>query len=139
MFKARYSSAGSQTNPVTHKSEAYSTEIIIQGDFNGQVFNVNENGEVPIAVDLTATSDYFPDNNGSLTCNTCQVQNFNVTSHTIVGLSLETLEVFEYESNPGGTWNREPGSLIGFDIINKTAAWHGDAQHTRTRGHPPHN
>ena len=134
MFKARYSSAGSQTNPYTHQTEAYSTDIIIQGDFNGQVFNVNENGEVPIAVNLSATSDYFPDNTGSLTCNTCQVLDFNVTSHTIVGLSLETLEVFEYESNPGGTWNREPGGLIGFDIINKTAAWHGDAQHTRMGG-----
>lgn len=134
MFKARYSSAGSQTNPATHQTEAYNTEIIIQGDFNGQVFNVNENGEVPIAIDLSATSDNYPNYTGSLTCNTCQVQNFNVTSHTIVGLSLETLEVFEYESNPGGTWNRDPGSLIGFDIINKTAAWHGDAQHTRMGG-----
>lgn len=134
MFKARYSSAGSQTNPSTHQTEAYSTEIIIQGDFNGQVFNVNENGEVPIAIDLTATSDNYPNYTGSLTCNTCQVQGFNVTSHTIVGLSLETLEVFEYENNPGGTWNRDPGSLIGFDIINKTAAWHGDAQHTRMGG-----
>lgn len=134
MFKARYSSAGSQTNPVTHQTEAYSTEIIIQGDFNGQVFNVNENGEVPIAINLSATSDNYPNYTGSLTCNTCQVIGFNVTSHTIVGLSLETLEVFEYESNPGGTWNRDPGSLIGFDIFNKTAAWHGDAQHTRMGG-----
>lgn len=134
MFKARYSSAGSQTNPATHQTEAYNTEIIIQGDFNGQVFNVNENGEVPIAIDLSATSDNYPNYTGSLTCNTCQVRGFNVTSHTIVGLSLETLEVFEYESNPGGTWNRDPGSLIGFDIINKTASWHGDAQHTRMGG-----
>ena len=134
MFKARYSSAGSQTNPATHQTEAYSTEIIIQGDFNGQVFNVNENGEVPIAIDLSATSDNYPNYTGSLTCNTCQVQNFNVTSHTIVGLSLETLEVFEYESNPGGTWNRDPGSLIGFDIIDKMASWHGEAQHARMGG-----
>lgn len=134
MFKARYSSAGSQTNPATQQTESYSTEIIIQGDFNGQVFNVSENGEVPIAIDLSATSDNYPNYTGSLTCNTCQVQNFNVTSHTIVGLSLETLEVFEYESNPGGTWNRDPGSLIGFDIINKTATWHGEAQHTRMGG-----
>lgn len=134
MFKARYSSAGSQTNPDTQETEAYSTEIIIQGDFNGQVFNVNENGEVPIAIDLSAASDHYPDHTGSLTCNTCQVQGFNVTSHTIVGLSLQTLEVFEYESNPGGTWNRDPGSLIGFNIHDKTQSWHGTADFTRMGG-----
>lgn len=134
MFKARYSSAGSQTNPSTQQTEYYSTEIIIQGDFNGQIFNVTENGEVPIAIDLSATSDNYPNYTGSLTCNTCQVQNFNYNSHTIVGLSLETLEVFEYESSPGAEWARDPGSLIGFDIINKYTPSHGEAQHTRMGG-----
>ena len=133
MFRRIYTASGSQTNPITHETKSFSTEIKIQGDFNGQIFNVNENGEVPIAVNMSVLSDYSQ-HSGYLVCNTCQVQNFNVSSHTIVGLSLEKLEAYLYERNPTADWQKYPGSLVGFDITNKGVAREGEAHFTRMGG-----
>jgi hypothetical protein len=133
MFKRKYTASGSQTNPNTHVTESFLTDITIQGDFNGQIFNVNENGEVPIAVNMSVLSDYSQ-YSGELICNTCQVQGFNITSHTIVGLSLETLESYLYERNPTAEWQKYPGSLIGFDITNKGVTREGEARSTRMGG-----
>lgn len=134
MYKVQFRSADSQENPFTHQTESYSTVINLQGDFNGQVYNVDENGLVPIAVRLSASSDHYPDHTGTLICTRCQVQNFNVTSHTIVGLSIENLTVYEYESNPDADWAKDPGSLIGFNITNTGRGKPGEAQHTRMGG-----
>ena len=134
MFKRVFRSADSQENPYTHQTESYSSVITIQGDFNGQVYNVDENGLVPIAITLSAMSDHYPDHTGELVCTRCQVQNFNYNSHTIVGLSLETLEVYEYESNPDADWAKDPGSLIGFNITNTGRGRPGEAAHTKMGG-----
>lgn len=134
MFKKLFHSAGSQTNPYTQQSEGYSSDIIIQGDFNGQIFNVSEDGLVPIAVSMDASSDYFPQNSGTLRCNQCKVTGFTVTSHTIVGLSLETLEVYEYENNPQADWQKNPGALIGFNITDTGVGRGGEAHLTRMGG-----
>lgn len=134
MFKKLYHSAESQTNPYTHKSEAYSSDIIIQGDFNGQIFNVTEEGLVPIAVSIDTSSDHYPQNSGTLRCTQCKVEGFNVNSHTIVGLSLETLEVYKYENNPQADWAKEPGALIGFNITGTGVGRVGEAHFTRMGG-----
>ena len=134
MFKKLFHSAGSQENPYTHQSEDYTSDIYIQGDFNGQIFNVSPEGLVPIAVTMDATSDYFPQHSGTLRCNQCKVDSFNVTSHTIVGLSLETLEVYEYENNPQADWAKNPGGLIGFNITDTGVGRTGQAHLTRMGG-----
>ena len=72
----------------------YSSTVTIQGDFNGQIYNVAEDKTVPIAVNMSVNSDHSPIGNGYMRCTRCKVS-VNTTSRTIVGLSIEHLEKWE--------------------------------------------
>ena len=112
MYRQEFSVTGNGVNPDTSKKETYSTAIIIQGDFNGDIYNVSPDKTIPMAINMSVTSDYFPNNHGSLSCNRCKVE-ANTTSRTIVGLSIEHLHTLSYYI--GGDADC-PGGLVGFNI-----------------------
>lgn len=102
MFRRSWSISGGEG------TSFYSSTVTIQGDFNGQIYNVAEDKTVPIAVNMSMSSDHSIYANGYMTCTRCKVS-VNTTSRTIVGLSLEHL----------GTWESgDPTSagVIGFNL-----------------------
>lgn len=104
MFKRMWSVAGGGEN------DPYVSTITIQGDFNGQVYNVADDKTVPIAVNMSVSSNHSDIGNGYMHSSRCKV-GVDTNEHTIVGLSLEHL----------GTWTSvDPvdAGVIGFNLNN---------------------
>lgn len=104
MFKRIWEIAGGGEN------DPYVSTITIQGDFNGQIYNVAEDKTVPIAVNMSVSSDHSVIGNGYMRSTRCKV-GVDTNVHTIVGLSIEHL----------GTWtSTDPvdAGVIGFNLNN---------------------
>lgn len=95
MFKREFSVSGGSGN------DAYSTSLVIQGDFDGNVFNLSSDNTIPLGVSASCSSKYFP-NKGSLTSNRCKVNGSNLNPRTaIFGFSMERFGTAS-KTNPDG-------------------------------------
>lgn len=104
MFKRIWSVSGGEGDTF------YSSSVTIQGDFNGQIYNVAGDKSVPIGVNMTVQSDHSEFGNGYMNCERCKVS-VDTTDRTIVGLSIEHLE----------TWvGIDPSAgVIGFNVAEQ--------------------
>lgn len=83
MFKREFSVNGGSGD------DAFSTSLVIQGDFDGNVFNLSSDNTIPLGVSASCSSHYFP-NSGGLTSNRCKVTGNNLNPSTaIFGFSME--------------------------------------------------
>ena len=129
MYRQEFGVTGQWDNPNTHKTEKYSTAIIIQGDFNGDIYNVAADKTIPMAINMSVRSDYFPNTGGAMSCNRCKVE-ANTTSRTIVGLSIEHLNTLSYYIGGGD----RPGGLVGFNIRGSDEYAQFQPEHTSMGG-----
>lgn len=97
MFRRDFSVSGGSGQ------DEFVTSLIIQGDFDGVVFNVASDGTIPLSVNANCTSEYFPDNNGALVSTRCHVDYNGISSDTaIMGISLEHFGTESRVDPPGG-------------------------------------
>lgn len=95
MFKREFSVSGGSGN------DAFSTSLVIQGDFDGNVFNLSSDNTIPLGVSASCSSEYFS-NIGGLTSNRCKVYGNNLNPSTsIFGFSMEHFGTAS-RTNPDG-------------------------------------
>ena len=129
MYRQEFGVNGVWRNPNTHKDETYRTAIIIQGEFNGDIYNVAADKTIPMAINMSVKSDYFPSTGGAMSCNRCKVE-ANTTNRTIVGLSIEHLNTLSYHIGGGD----RPGGLVGFNIQGSDEYAQFQPEHTPMGG-----
>lgn len=97
MFRQEYTVSGGTGR------DSFSTSLIIQGDFDGNVFNVASDRTIPLAISGSCSSEYYPDNSGGITSNRCRVEYNNIDPDTtIMGISLEHFGTETNTSPEGG-------------------------------------
>ena len=97
MFRTFYSVAGGSGR------DSYSTELYITGDFDGTIYNVASDNTIPLSINGSCSSDYFPNNSGSLTSNRCRIDTGGFDYRTaICGISLERFGSIAYQNPDGG-------------------------------------
>lgn len=96
MFRREFSVSGGSGN------DAFSTSLVIQGDFDGNVFNLSSDNTIPLGVNGSCSSHYFS-NSGGLTSNRCKVNGNNLNPSTaIFGFSMEHFGTASKTSPDGG-------------------------------------
>ena len=96
MFRREFSVSGGTGN------DAFSTSLVIQGDFDGNVFNVSSDNTIPLGISASCSSHYYP-NNGGITSNRCKVNYTNLDrSRAIFGFSMEHFGSATKTSPDGG-------------------------------------
>lgn len=96
MFKREFSVSGGSGN------DAFSTSLVIQGDFDGNVFNLATDNTIPLGVSASCSSKYFS-NSGGLTSIRCKVNGNNLNPSTaIFGFSMEHFGTASRTSPDGG-------------------------------------
>lgn len=96
MFKREFSVSGGSGN------DAFSTTLVIQGDFDGNVFNLSSDNTIPLGVSASCSSEYFS-NSGGLTSTRCKVNGSNLNPSTsIFGFSMEHFGTDTRTSPDGG-------------------------------------
>lgn len=90
---------------------AFSTNLTIEGDFNGVVHNVDDELCVPIGMKINVTSEYsqYAGYMNSLKCKTSFTQSNR--ENAIVGLSIEHFGSYLYQNPEGG--------LVGVNIVKR--------------------
>ena len=86
----------------------FETSLTIEGDFNGQIFNVDEDLCVPIGMSINVTSEYYQ-YSGYLRSPRCKTSfNSGNRENAIVGMSIEHFGSYDYLNPEGG--------LVGVNI-----------------------
>lgn len=103
MFKREFSVSGGTGR------DTFNTTLTIEGDFNGQIFNVDEDLCVPIGINIDVTSEYSQNSPGYMSCLKCKTE-FTAANreHAIVGMSIEHFGTYSYTGPTGG--------LVGVNI-----------------------
>ena len=103
MFKRVWNVSGGTGN------DAFNTTLTIEGDFNGQIFNVDENLCVPIGINIDVTSEYSQNSPGYMSClKSKTIFTAANRERAIVGMSIEHFGTYSYNSPTGG--------LVGVNI-----------------------
>lgn len=96
MFRREFPVSGGSGN------DAFSTTLVIQGDFDENVFNLSVDNTIPLAVSASCSSHYFQ-NTGGLTSLRCKVDGYNLNPSTsIFGFSMEHFGTDTRNSPDGG-------------------------------------
>lgn len=96
MFRREFPVSGGSGN------DAFSTSLVIQGDFDGNVFNLASDNTIPLGVSASCSSHYFQ-NTGGLTSLRCKVDGYNLNPSTsIFGFSMEHFGTDTRTSPDGG-------------------------------------
>lgn len=83
--------------------DAFLTELYIQGDFDGTLYNVASDNTIPLAINASCTSEYFSNNRGSLHSLRCKIETGGFDyRNAICGLSLERFGTINYQNPEGG-------------------------------------